>query len=87
MSKRKYTHIKLFEKEILAMQDAGKTKREIAEAIELRCVDVSPSSTGGVSTSGVTSGCVVGSGDGVSAKFSFSFVAGTGVVVIDSPFF
>ena len=54
--------------------------------IELRCVDVSPSSTGGVSTSGVTSGCVVGSGDGVSAKF-FLFVAGTGVVVIDSPFF
>ena len=35
MSKRKYTHIKLFEKEILAMKDAGKTKREIAEALGL----------------------------------------------------
>ena len=33
MSKRKYTHIKLFEKEILEMKDAGKTKREIAEAL------------------------------------------------------
>ena len=35
MSKRKYTHIKLFEKEILEMKDAGKTKREIAEALGL----------------------------------------------------
>ena len=35
MSKRKYTHIKLFEKEILEMKEAGKTKREIAEALGL----------------------------------------------------
>ena len=31
MSKRKYTHIKLLESEILEMKVSGKTKREIAE--------------------------------------------------------
>ena len=31
MSKRRYTHIKEKEKEILAMKEAGYTKREIAE--------------------------------------------------------
>ena len=35
MSKRKYTHIKVFEEEILKMKKAGKTKREIAEALGL----------------------------------------------------
>ena len=31
MSKRKYTHVKLLEPEILEMRASGKTKREIAE--------------------------------------------------------
>lgn len=31
MSRRKYTHIKLFEKESLKMNEAGKVKREIAK--------------------------------------------------------
>ena len=31
MSKRKYTHIKTIEPEIIAMREAGKTRREIAE--------------------------------------------------------
>lgn len=35
MSGRKYTHIKLFETEIKEMWAAGKTKREIANALEL----------------------------------------------------
>lgn len=33
MSKRKYTHIKIFEEEILALKAVGKTKREIAKTI------------------------------------------------------
>lgn len=35
MSKRRYTHIKVFEKETLEMKDAGKTKRKITEALGL----------------------------------------------------
>lgn len=35
MSKRKYTNIKVHEKEIVAMKAAGKTKREIANAFGL----------------------------------------------------
>ena len=31
MSQRKYMHIKILEQEIIAMKDAGTTKREIAE--------------------------------------------------------
>ena len=31
MSKRNYTHIKLIEAEIIAMREAGKSRREIAE--------------------------------------------------------
>ena len=31
MSQRKYMHIKILEQEIVAMKDAGTTKREIAE--------------------------------------------------------
>lgn len=31
MSKRKYTHINLIEAEIIAMREAGKSRREIAE--------------------------------------------------------
>lgn len=31
MSKRNYTHIKMIEPEIIAMREAGKTRREIAE--------------------------------------------------------
>ena len=31
MGKRRYTHIKFLEAEIVAMREAGKTKREIAE--------------------------------------------------------
>lgn len=35
MSKRKYTHIKEMEGEILSMREAGKTCREIAEYLNL----------------------------------------------------
>lgn len=35
MSKRKYTYIKLFEKEILEMKEARKAKREIAKTLGL----------------------------------------------------
>ena len=35
MSKRKYTHIKIFEEEILALKAAGKTKQEIANTFGL----------------------------------------------------
>ena len=31
MSKRKYTHIRLIKEDIIAMREAGKTRREIAE--------------------------------------------------------
>ena len=31
MSKRNYTHIKMIEPEIIAMREAGKTRREIAD--------------------------------------------------------
>ena len=36
MTKKKYTHIKFLESEILAMKEAGKTKREIAEHYGLK---------------------------------------------------
>jgi DNA-binding CsgD family transcriptional regulator len=35
MSKRKYTHISAKENEIIAMWEAGKSKREIAECLGL----------------------------------------------------
>ena len=35
MSKRNYTHIKMIEPEIIAMREAGKTRREIAEHFRL----------------------------------------------------
>lgn len=35
MSKRKWTNIKEFESEIIAMREAGKTRREIAEHLGL----------------------------------------------------
>ena len=35
MEKRKYTHIKAVEAEILSMRAAGKTRREIAESLGL----------------------------------------------------
>ena len=35
MSKRKYTHVKELEAEILSMRESGKTRREIAEYLGL----------------------------------------------------
>ena len=40
MTKRNYTHIKILEPEILAMKEAGKTKREIAEHYGLKIEQV-----------------------------------------------
>ena len=40
MSKKKYTHIKFLESEILAMKESGKTKREIAEHYGLKMEQV-----------------------------------------------
>ena len=40
MSQRKYTHIKTVEPEIVAMNESGKTKREIAEHFGLRIEQV-----------------------------------------------
>ena len=40
MTKRNYTHIKILEPEILAMKEAGKTKREIAEHYGLKMEQV-----------------------------------------------
>ena len=37
---RKYTKIKMFEPEIIAMRAAGKTRREIAEALGLEKVQI-----------------------------------------------
>ncbi len=40
MSKRPYTHLQFLEAEIVAMKDAGKTKREIAEHYGLKTEQV-----------------------------------------------
>ena len=40
MLKKKYTHIKFLEAEILAMKESGKTKREIAEHYGLKTEQV-----------------------------------------------
>ena len=37
---RKYTKIKMFEPKIIAMREAGKTRREIAEALGLEKVQI-----------------------------------------------
>ncbi len=41
MAKRKYTHIKIIEPKLLAMREAGKTNREIAEyfGLEIRQIE------------------------------------------------
>jgi transposase len=40
MSKRKYTHISAVENEIIAMREAGKSRREIAECLGLEIQQV-----------------------------------------------
>lgn len=41
MAKRKYTHIKIIEPKLLAMREAGKTNRELAEyfGLEIRQIE------------------------------------------------
>ena len=41
MAKRKYTHIKIIEPKLIAMREAGKTNREIAEyfGLEIRQIE------------------------------------------------
>ncbi|MBO4937490.1 MAG: helix-turn-helix domain-containing protein [Oscillospiraceae bacterium] len=40
MSKRKYTHIKEVESQIIAMREAGKTRQEIADELGLEKVQI-----------------------------------------------
>ena len=40
MSKRSYTHINLIEEEIIAMREAGKSRREIAEHFGLEIAQI-----------------------------------------------